>query len=122
MELIGVYHADGGVAGELRYVAAKLLGRTHCGLCDITHAVLRRKREWDELVADLESPFRLLHLNEMPADVAEAVALSGSPVVLGQEPSGELRVLLTPAALDSVQGSVPAFAEALRTALATGSN
>ena len=35
--LVAVYHADGGVRGELSYVLGRLLGTAHCALCDITH-------------------------------------------------------------------------------------
>lgn len=78
-EFIGVYHADGGLRGEVRYVVGHLLGRTECALCDITHSPIRRKKQWDGFVADLGVPFRLLHLNEMPPDVASAVSRVGSP-------------------------------------------
>ena len=33
----GVYHADGGIIGELAYVWGKIRGTAHCALCDITH-------------------------------------------------------------------------------------
>ena len=35
----GVYHADGGLIGELKYVAGALFKGQHCSLCDITHKV-----------------------------------------------------------------------------------
>ena len=55
-EIVGVYHADGGPIGEARYVIGKLLGTAHCALCDITHSPVRRKREWDRMVAELGLP------------------------------------------------------------------
>lgn len=116
MEIIGVYHADGGLVGEARYVIGRLLGTAHCSLCDITHSPVRRKGEWDALVDRLGVPVRLLHLNEMPPDVAVAVAEAGSPVVLGRGPDGALRVLLDGRTLDAMAGSVPAFESALRSA------
>ena len=70
--LTGVYHADGGVRGELRYVFGKVLGTAHCALCDITHGHLRRKREWDAFVAGLPVPFDAVHLNERSAEVRAA--------------------------------------------------
>ena len=108
-EFIGVYDADGGLVGEASYLVGKILGRRHCSLCDITHSPVRRKKQWDTFVASLPVPFRLYHLNEMPADVAQAVATHGSPVVL--ERSGpQLRVLLGPAELEDMHGSVDEFA------------
>jgi hypothetical protein len=49
--LIGVYNADGGTAGELRYVARKAVGRGHCALCDITHRGFTQRAEWSEALA-----------------------------------------------------------------------
>lgn len=114
-ELIGVYHADGGVVGEAKYVIGKLLGTAHCALCDITHSPVRRKPAWDAMVARLGVPFRLVHLNEMSAQVAAAVGSSGSPVVLQRGPDG-LSVLLGPQILDALGGSVDAFEQAVRSA------
>jgi hypothetical protein len=111
-EYIGVYHADGGLAGEARYIVGHLLGRTHCGLCDITHSPVRRKKQWDTFVAALGVPFRLYHLNEMPADVARVVAEVGSPVVLRRTDAG-LETVFTPGELDAMQGSVAEFARRL---------
>lgn len=116
-ELIGVYHADGGLAGEAKYVVGHLLGRVHCSLCDITHSPIRRKKSWDALVARLPVPFRLYHLNEMPADVAAVVAHAGSPIVLARDDSG-LRVLLSAEELEEMDGSVTAFGQGLREAAA----
>lgn len=114
--MIGVYHADGGLVGEAKYIVGHLLGRTHCSLCDITHSPVRRKRAWDELVARLGVPVRLYHLNEMPADVAQVVQRVGSPVFLGRDATG-LTVLLGPAELDALDGSVERFADRLAQAL-----
>lgn len=117
-EYIGVYHADGGLAGELRYVAGHLLGRTSCALCDITHSPIRRKKQWDAFVAGLDAPFRLYHRNEMPDDVAAVVALAGSPVVLSRSRDG-LEVVLTAEQLDTLGGSVDAFAKAFHARVGT---
>ena len=116
-ELIGVYHADGGPLGEAKYVVGKLLGTAHCALCDVTHSPVRRKPAWDAMVARLPMPVTLLHLNEMPADVAEAVAASGSPVLLGRGAGGLIEIL-SPEELDRLDGSVDAFEAALTAALA----
>lgn len=115
-ELIGVYHADGGLAGEAKYVIGKLLGTAHCALCDITHSPVRRKPAWDAMVARVGVPFRLLHLNELTDELAGAVAGSGSPVVL-QRTADRLSVLLGPDELETLGGSVDAFERAVRTAL-----
>ncbi len=61
--LIGVYDADGGLRGEIAYLAGKVAGR-HCTLCDITHSPVRRRREWDTYVSTLPLPFEVVHRNE----------------------------------------------------------
>lgn len=112
-ELIGVYHADGGPLGEAKYIVGKLLGTAHCALCDITHSPVRRKPAWDEVVAHLGVPFRLIHLNEMTPDIAQSVAKSGSPVVLARRLDGTLAVILTPATMRELGGSINAFRDEL---------
>lgn len=108
-ELIGVYRADGGPVGEVKYVLGKMLGRAHCALCDVTHSPVRRKPEWDRMVAQLGVPFTLLHLNDMPTDVAAVVARTDAPVVLARTADGGLSEVLGPAGLDSLAGSVSSF-------------
>ena len=75
--LVGVYDADGGLLGEAAYVWGKLRGTRHCSLCDITHELVRRKPEWDRMVAEIGTPVDLVHLNEMPPDVIGAPPISG---------------------------------------------
>ena len=81
--LIGVYNADGGIAGELRYIAAKLTGRAHCALCDLTHRGLSRRADWNETCARLATPFELVHLNERTAALRRA-SEGSVPCVLAQ--------------------------------------
>jgi hypothetical protein len=119
-ELVGVYDADGGLLGEAAYVWGRLRGTRHCGLCDITHSTVRRKGEWDRLVARLPVPVRLLHLNELDDDLAAAVAATRAPVVLAREDDG-WRELVGAAELDEMAGSVTAFETAVRARLAEAS-
>ena len=115
MELIGVYHADGGVIGELRYVLGKVRGSAHCALCDITHGTVRRKLEWDRACRDFPIPIRLVHLNERDSDEVAACVL-GTPTVLVRSSDGSLRVALGPSDLE-LDGSVPDFFDAVRKAI-----
>lgn len=115
--LVGVYHADGGPVGEAKYVIGKLLGTAHCALCDITHSPVRRKPAWDAMVGRLGLPVTLVHLNEMPSDVASEVAVHGSPLLLGRTRDAGLTVVLTPDRLDALGGSVDAFEAAVRASL-----
>ena len=115
--LVGVYDADGGLLGEAAYVWGKVRGTRHCALCDITHGRVRRRPEWDRMVADRGVPVDLLHLNEMPADVRQAVAACGAPVVLARTGDG-LLPLLVGAELDALDGSVARLGDLLRARLA----
>lgn len=118
--LVGVYHARGGWRGETAYVVGKLLGTAHCALCDVTHSPVRRKPAWDAAVQRLGLPVELLHLDEQRPDVAAVTAASGTPVVLVRRADDTLEVLLAPAELETLGGSVEAFEAAARAAL-TGS-
>jgi hypothetical protein len=93
-ELIGVYDADGGLLGELRYLAGRGLGTQHCALCDLTHGKLRRRPEWDALVARLGVPFTLRHRNEQ-ADAVRAATAGQLPCVVARR-GATLTVLLGP--------------------------
>jgi hypothetical protein len=118
--LTGVYHADGGLLGELTYIVGKLRGTAHCGLCDITHRGVRVKPAWAGLVADLGVPFDLVHLNERDEQI-RTVSEGHTPCVLAHTGSGLIR-LLGPAELGAAGGDVERFATALRAAAArTGS-
>jgi hypothetical protein len=114
VELIGVYDADGGLAGEARYVVGHLLGRLHCALCDITHSPLRRKPAWDAMVSRLGVPVRLVHRNERSPD--ELAVGGGTPSVLARHQDGSLGVLLGPGDLE-LDGSVEAFERLVRARL-----
>ena len=117
---LGVYDADGGIVGELRYVVGHLLGTAECALCDITHSPVRRKRAWDAMVARLDAPFDLRHRNEL-SDI-EQRALTGTvlPVVVAELADGTWRTLLDVADLRACDGDVDAFAERLTAAISGG--
>jgi hypothetical protein len=69
------------------------------------------------MVAGLGVPVVLLHLNEMPPDVAQEVAAHGSPLLLSRTSDGRLRVVLDRADLDGLRGSVTAFDAAARASM-----
>jgi len=114
-ELIGVYNADGGIVGELRYVAGKLLGRAHCALCDITHRGVSTRADFTQACERLPVPFALLHLNERPDDVRAASA-DTVPCVLARV-GDELVVLLDPADLEACAKQIDEFERRLRAAI-----
>jgi hypothetical protein len=114
--LVGVYRADGGLWGELRYLAGHYLRGHSCTLCDITHSPFRRKAEWDRHVESLGIPFTLLHLNELDDSLAEFVG-DRAACVLADTPDGRV-MLLGNDDLASVDGDVSAFFALLRERLA----
>jgi hypothetical protein len=114
--LIGVYHADGSLTGELRYVVGKLLGRAHCALCDITHGSLREKEAWRECRAALPVPFDTVHLDERSPEI-RAVTEGRTPCVVA-EVDGAMVVVLGAEALDACDGEPGVLVRALETALA----
>ena len=63
-KIIGVYHADGGIIGEFKYITGKFLAGTHCSLCDITHSSMGKKDSWKECELKLRIPIDFVHLNE----------------------------------------------------------
>ncbi len=114
--LVGVYRADGGLVGELRYLVGHYLRGESCSLCDITHSPWRRKAAWDAEVATLDIPFDLLHLNELGPDLASFVGDRAACVVLERTNDGAVdrTLLISNDELVGADGSVQAFFTVLR--------
>ena len=118
--LIGVYNADGGIVGELKYFFGHLIGIAKCELCDVTHSPIRRKASFDKLASDLKSEFGLemdlKHLNERTE--SETWASSGQePCVLAQYADGSLGMFLDRAELAMASGDVAKFEGLVRARL-----
>jgi hypothetical protein len=118
-EVVAVYDADGGIVGETVYAVKHLMGRAGCSLCVISHRGVRRRPEWDEMVARMPVPVRLVHRNETSAEERDALVLSGLPAVLGVRRDGSLTALLGPTGIAAADGSVEEFGRSLTAALAT---
>jgi hypothetical protein len=118
--LVGVYNADGGIVGELKYFFGHLIGVAKCELCDVTHSPIRRKASFDKLASDLKAEFGLefdlKHLNERTE--SETRASSGQePCVLAQYADGSLGMFLDRAELAVVKGDVAKFEGLVRARL-----
>lgn len=113
----GVYNADGGLPGELRYIVGHLLGTTSCALCDISHSPLRRKPAWDDMVARLPVPLEAVHRNELSGDLAAVARETVLPAVFAHRSDGSIAVALNAADLAALDGSVDRLELALRTQL-----
>lgn len=116
-ELVGVYDADGGIVGEVRYVVGHLLGTAECALCDITHSPVRRRPAWDRMVAALPLKLTVVHRNELPGWARIAATRATLPTVLGRRRDGEVVEVLDRAALAGCGGDVERFRAALDAAL-----
>jgi hypothetical protein len=115
-ELIGIYDADGGLRGELRYLLGRWRGMAHCSLCDVTHGRVREREAFRSLRALLPVPFTLLHRNELSAEFQAATG-NDTPCVLVRT-DGELSKILDASAIEACGGDVDAFNNSLHEALA----
>jgi len=115
-QLVGIYDADGTLAGEIAYVVGHLVGRRSCALCDITHGSLKRRPEFDEAAATLGVPFELVHRDETSAEMSELV--DGELPCVVAEGDGQRVVLLDRDALVACRKDPVALADAIRSAAA----
>ncbi len=120
MRLIGVYNANGGLAGELSYFFGHMFGRVECKLCDITHSTFTKRPEWnameERLRDDLKIEFVLVHRNER-TDAQHAASDGREPCILIEDSSGNLSMILDWTDLKLAKGSVSAFEQAVRAKL-----
>ena len=114
-EFIGIYDADSTLRGELSYWIGARLGRTHCSLCDITHGVFTKKKEWERCSSELPVPFRTYHRNDAPQDALN-VAAGSFPIVLARR-SSTIDVILTNEQLKMFDGSARLFTQYLESLL-----
>ena len=115
--LTGVYDAEGTLAGELRYLAAKAFAGKHCALCDVTHGRLGEKAGWKAARERLPVPFAAVHLDERDAAVRAATDGQGACVV-AHTADGAVELLLGTTELDACAGDPERFVDAVRDALA----
>ncbi len=107
--LIGVYKADGGVAGELTYFFGHLIGVRSCSLCDISHSLVTKKSSFKELERNLLEEHgilvRMIHLNER--NEREQKASEGrEPCMLLEYPDQSISMFLDSTDLTALSGSV----------------
>ena len=107
----GVYHADGGIVGELRYVFGKLRGTAHCALCDITHSYVSEKKSMKECRSSSPVPFRLVHLNEQ-SEALKLVSEKVTPCVVAETDQG-FQVIINSDELEECEKKVELFQQKL---------
>ena len=109
----GIYNADGGLAGEIRYLFGHLFGSAECSLCDITHSRVRRKPQWDRMVERIGVPLVVLHRNEIDRRLRLTVEDVALPVVVAHHSNGSTTIALTAPELAQLAGSVDGLERAL---------
>ncbi len=82
-KIIGVYHADGGLIGEFKYITGKFFGGSHCSLCDITHGSMGKKDSWKKCEKKLKIPIDFVHLNERNPKL-EKYTTNLTPCIVGK--------------------------------------
>ena len=108
-EIYGVYNANGGIAGEIKYFLGKITRSQHCELCDITNNLLLTKKLWKQFIDELSVPFTLLHLNEQPSDMA-AYTEGKVPCIISKTNS-QFSMMLDREELGNCKGDVLRFIE-----------
>jgi|TARA_B110000495_G_C22718099_1_gene421977 hypothetical protein len=106
-QLYGIYHANGGIIGELSYIIGKYRGTTHCALCDITHGTISMKNKWKELSRGLNVPFNLVHLNERIDDII-SISENNTPCIIA-ETEDSFHMLISSEELEKCNKSVDNF-------------
>ncbi|MBA3364654.1 MAG: hypothetical protein H0U03_02550 [Actinobacteria bacterium] len=113
-KLTGICNARGSFSGELANALGKILGRTHCGLCDVTHGLRFRERpDWRWQKALLPVPFDVVHIARSP----ELVAVCPEAPCIAAETELGLVSLLSPDEIDACQGQPAALLAAVQDAV-----
>ena len=115
MEIIGIYHAYSGVLGELKYTIGKLMGTTHCALCDITHGWHPLgKAEWRQEIKQCGN-LKTLHINDQPPEMASVTQGKTPCIVLAREK--HFAIIVTSRQLEACDGDIQAMLTLIRDTL-----
>jgi|TARA_B110000196_G_C21115914_1_gene650492 hypothetical protein len=110
-KIIGVYHADGGILGELKYMTGKFFGKTHCALCDITHGRTGKKDAWKQCEEKLGIPINFVHLNERNEKLLNYTN-GNTPCIVGKTSTNYV-MLASKKELEECEGNATALSELL---------
>ena len=111
IRFIGVYHADGSLLGEVRYLFTKLVGSGSCSLCDITHSGLSKNKTWRNCEKELPVPIDFLHLDELTPEL-EALTRNQTPCVVAED-STQLKIAVSTEQLNHLTGQPEALFQKL---------
>ena len=109
--LYAIYDADGSLAGELRYLVDKFLGRADCALCDLSHGWHPAgKRAWRQQQG-ATTQLTWLHRDEVPHHVLAHV--SESLPCVATDTDGNVGILISKDELAGCEGSFTVFEQLL---------
>ena len=102
-----IYNAEGSIFGELKYLYNKFIRDIKCSMCDITHNILSKKREWKKRC--MVSPLKIecLHLDELPKDIENLVEGNTPCVVVKTSSTNE--IIIDDKELIAMKGNVDSF-------------
>ena len=109
-KLIGIYNAKGSVVGEVQYFFGKLLGQTHCALCDITHGSFKEKADFSSCKDVLNVPFENLHLDELDSQLESYRDFAPCIIAISKSVP---TLLITTSELEQCHGDVTRFSQLL---------
>lgn len=102
--VIFVYNADTGWFNLMADIGHKIFSpKTYpCSLCDLTHGVLKVRKEWNDFVEEPPASFIFWHRDEFKALMPDLSADTPLPVVLVQK-NNTTSVLLSKEQLDHME-------------------
>ena len=110
-KIVGIYHADGGILGELKYMTGKFFGGSHCALCDITHTNKGKKDVWKKCEEKLGVPIIFVHLNERNEKLLDYTN-GNTPCIVGKTSTNYV-MLASKKELEECEGNATALSELL---------
>ena len=115
-ELVGIYHANGSISGEIKYFFGKLVGKASCSLCDITHGMMKEKKTFREAIQKMNVSWRTVHLDERSDDLRR-FSDGKTPCVVAKLNDGNWSLVLSSEELGKCEKHVDTFVAALTSAL-----
>ena len=107
----GIFNADGGLAGELSYLAGKITGSKECHLCSLTHGAFSEKTIWEKFHKNVKADLHLFHINEQEKfDKELPVFTKGKTAcMVAKRDDGKFEMLFTNEELANYKGDTEKF-------------
>lgn len=110
--LIFIYNANSGLSSAVLDSAKKLFRLEACGLCTITHGLLKEKQAWKNCQAGFNLPIDYFHKDDYPDNLREVVK-DKLPCIVAQISPKPL-ILLNDEQINSCRGDVVALETKLK--------